>query len=113
MIELTCIVCPNSCTLKYDEKTKTVTGNRCIRGEKYCISELTNPTRSVTSTIKTVFDDIPVVSVSTNGEIPKGDTFKVMKVLSSFVLDKKVEIGSVVIKNILGSGVDIITTSEM
>jgi hypothetical protein len=35
MKEFTCIVCPNGCSLHYDETTHTCTGNRCPRGAKY------------------------------------------------------------------------------
>ena len=52
---LTCIVCPIGCTLEVeliDGKVVSVKGNTCPRGEKYAISECTNPERMVTTTIR-------------------------------------------------------------
>ena len=112
MTELVCIVCPNSCKLTIDANGK-VTGNKCKRGEKFAMDEMTCPMRSVTTTVATKFDDVPVVSVRTNGEIPKGKMFELMKVLNKVVLEERVKRGSVVIENVLGTGVDIITTSDM
>ena len=51
--EMICIVCPVGCHLTVDEETLEVTGNRCPRGAKYGKKELTNPTRMLTSTVKT------------------------------------------------------------
>lgn len=111
-MELVCIVCPNSCKLTIDENG-VVSGNKCKRGEKFASDELTCPMRSVTSTVATTFKDVPVVSVRTNGEIPKDKMFDLMKVLNTFVLDNRVTRGTAIIQNVLGTGVDIITTSDM
>ncbi len=52
MKDLICIVCPRGCHLKVDEENDyKVTGNRCQRGVLYAYSELTNPTRVLTSTV--------------------------------------------------------------
>ena len=56
--DLICIVCPNGCRLHgvlTEEGKLEVTGNRCIRGNAFAGTELTNPTRSITTTVKTVF----------------------------------------------------------
>jgi CxxC motif-containing protein len=45
MKEFTCIVCPNGCSLHYDEVTHTCTGNRA-RGRQIRRNEVTNPMRS-------------------------------------------------------------------
>ena len=49
--ELICIVCPRGCHLVVDENLN-VTGNTCKRGEVYGQNEVTNPTRTVTSTVQ-------------------------------------------------------------
>ena len=51
--KLICIVCPMGCHLDVDvEDDYAVTGNQCKRGIAYAKKELTNPTRTITSTVK-------------------------------------------------------------
>ena len=106
MKELVCIVCPNGCLLKIDEKTLKVEGNKCKKGEEFAISELTAPKRTLTTTVRTAFKDIPVLPVRVSGEIPKDKIFDVMKEINKTVVDETV------IKNVLNLGVDVIATSS-
>ena len=71
--EMTCIVCPNGCRLQVMEKDGKieVTGATCKKGVAFAENELKNPTRSIASTVKTIFPDCPYVSVKTDGELPK------------------------------------------
>ena len=112
MKELVCIVCPNGCLLKIDEKTLKVEGNKCKKGEEFAISELTAPKRTLTTTVKTAFKDVPVLPVRVSGEIPKDKIFDVMKEINKTVVDKTVKRGETVIKNVLNLGVDVIATSS-
>ncbi len=115
MEELTCIVCPNGCSLtieKVDEKWE-VTGNQCQRGKIFAINEMENPQRSVTSTVKTVYKSMPRVSVKTQGEIPKKDILTLMKLLDDVVVDRVMSCGDIILENVLGSGVNVVCTSDM
>jgi CxxC motif-containing protein len=113
MKEFTCIVCPNGCSLVYDETTHKVTGNRCPRGAKYAENEMTHPMRSLTSTVRTTLPEYPVISVRTSLEVPKGMIPEVMKEINKAVVNDYLPINSVVIKNVLSTGADIITTAPM
>lgn len=113
MKKFVCIVCPNGCRLKIDEDTLEVTGNMCPRGDKYAKDEITNPKRSLTTSVKTTLEGYPVVSVRTDGDLPKDKIFEAMKVINEFVLTEKVSIGSVLIPNILGTDVNIILTTNI
>lgn len=108
MKTLTCIVCPNGCELTTDGKT--VSGNLCPKGEQFAIQEINDPRRVVTSTIRTSFPEQPVVSCRTNREVPKDKIFEVMKEINKVIISEKLEQGSVVIKNVAGTGADVITT---
>lgn len=115
-MNMVCIVCPNGCRLQVEKTSDggiTVQGARCKRGENFAVTELTRPMRSVTSSVKTTVDGFPVVSVRTDGEIPKDKMFEFIKELSKFTLDRRVPIGTVIIKNVCGTDVNVITTSEM
>ena len=51
---LTCICCQIGCTIEAeveDNHVLSVRGNSCPRGEKYAKSELSNPVRTLTSTV--------------------------------------------------------------
>ena len=114
-MDMVCIVCPNGCRLNVENANGeiTVTGAKCKRGEAFAKTELTCPTRSVTSSVKTTVRGYPVVSVRTDGEIPKEKIFEFIGVLSKFTLDKKVPIGTILIKGVCGTNVNVITTTEM
>lgn len=57
MIELTCIVCPKGCRLRVDDQNGyKVTGNICARGEAYGRGEALDPKRTVTSTVRILFE---------------------------------------------------------
>ena len=79
--ELTCIICPQGCSIKVEtdenNNIKKVEGNTCKRGYDYAVSEVTNPVRTLTSTIK--LEDGRMVSVKTNKPIPKELIFKCME----------------------------------
>lgn len=115
MKELICIVCPNGCALSVTKEGSTikVTGNKCPRGEKFAVSEMTNPTRTICSTVKTTFKKVPVLPVRVSSEIPKSRIFDVMKEINRVVIVKPVGCGDVVIKNVLGLGADVIATSDI
>lgn len=111
MKELTCIICPNGCRLLIDDDLN-VTGNLCIRGKDFAINEIKDPRRTVTSTCKTAFKEVPVVAVKTDGEIRKDDILKVIEEINKIVIDKRMSIGEVVINNVLNSGVNIVLSSN-
>ncbi|MBN1064198.1 MULTISPECIES: DUF1667 domain-containing protein [Clostridium] len=111
--ELICISCPMGCHLKVDAENNTVTGNTCKRGAEYGINEVTHPVRVITSTVKVKGGQLPVIPVKTNGAIPKGLNFKCMEVLSGVELQAPVKIGDVIVKDVLGTGVDIVAARNM
>ncbi|MCI2111123.1 MAG: DUF1667 domain-containing protein [Bacilli bacterium] len=113
MREFTCIVCPNGCSLVYDEVKRVCTGNRCPRGAKYAEAECVNPTRTVCSSVRTTVKGYPVISVRTSVEIPKKLIPDLMKEINKAVVIKPLPIDSIVIPHVLGTKADLITTSPM
>ena len=114
MKELICIVCPKGCHLKVDEENGyTVTGNGCPRGAEYGKAELTNPTRVVTSTVRCSGSMLPRCPVKTAGAIPKGMIFEIMKALDEVELTAPVTVGQVVIENVCGTGVNVVSARTM
>ena len=111
---LTCIVCPRGCTMKVelsDEgKVLSVTGNACKRGVIYAEAECTHPMRTVTSTVRC--EDGVVVACKTSGTVPKERVFDVMKAINGVSANNDLQIGDVIIENVLGLGVDVVATSN-
>ena len=112
MKEFTCIICPRGCRLKVDDDMN-VTGNTCPRGKEYAISELTNPVRSITSSVRVRNRDDLLVSVKTSGQIPKGKIFEVMEEINKVGVNAPTNIGDIAIKNVLGTGADIVITKNV
>jgi CxxC motif-containing protein len=114
-MELTCIVCPAGChlTAQKTDGAWTVSGNTCPKGRDFAISEATNPTRTLCSTVKTADPTRPRLPVRTGGEIPLGMIYQVMEVINAIEVKGHVSIGDVIVSNVLGTGVDIIATANM
>lgn len=115
MKNITCIICPNGCLLEVDKQGDefVVSGNLCKRGVEFAINEMTNPKRSICSTVKTSYKSVPRLSVRTDGEIPLNYIFKVMGEINKVYIDHQVHSGEIIIRNVLGTGVNIISTSDM
>ncbi len=114
MTELTCIVCPKGCRLRVDEENGfAVSGNSCPRGAEYGRLELTNPTRTVTSTVRCEGGVHPRCPVKTDRPIPKGLVFQVMAALDTVTLSAPVEVGQVVIEGVCGTDASIVATRNL
>lgn len=114
---LTCIGCPLGCSisvsLSNNGEVSKITGNTCKKGEEYARKELTNPSRVVTSIVKINNGDVNMVSVKTAEDIPKGKIFDCMEALKKVTVTAPVQIGEVIIKNVCGTGVDVIATKKV
>lgn len=114
--ELTCIGCPMGCPLIVTMEAGeviSVTGNTCKRGDVYARKEVTNPTRIVTSTVRVSGGDADMVSVKTKEDIPKGKIFECVKALKSVEVPAPVHIGDILVKDVAGTGVDIVATKNV
>ncbi|NLY39240.1 MAG: DUF1667 domain-containing protein [Firmicutes bacterium] len=113
--ELTCIECPLSCTLRLKETDGKieVSGNQCRRGEEYGRKEALHPCRSLTTTVATGYAHCPRLPVRTAGEIPRELLFAALREIKKLVVREPVLTGQVLIKNLLGTGVDVIATGEL
>jgi CxxC motif-containing protein len=89
-----------------------ITGNQCKRGIGFAEAEITHPTRTLTTTVRTIFPQAPVLPVRTRGEIPKEKIREVMAFLNTVTIREPLGIGAVAAENVLGLGKDIIVTSD-
>ncbi len=111
--KLTCIICPRGCsiTVQSEGSAVAVAGNACPKGRQYAIEECTNPTRTVTSTMRVSNRGNRVVSVKTARPVAKENIFDVMKEIHSISVTAPIEIGQVLIPNIFNT--DIVATKTV
>ncbi len=114
MTELVCIVCPRGCHLKVDEEAGyLVSGNACPRGAEYGKKELQNPTRTLTSTVRISGAALPRLPVKTDREIPKKELLAAARLLDGVAAKAPVQVGQVLVDNILGTGANIVATRSL
>jgi CxxC motif-containing protein len=114
MTELICIVCPQGCHLKVDEENGyEVKGNSCPRGAEYGKKELVNPTRVITTTVAIEGGIYRRIPVKTAGDIPKGMIFEIMDEINKVVVKAPIKVGDVIIENVLGTGVNVVSAKTM
>ena len=112
----TCIVCPSGCEVEAEyEGTQvlSVTGNLCPKGKIYVTQELMDPRRTIATSVRVEGGALPLASVRLTNAIPKDRIFDVMHEILRQVLIAPVQIGDVVVKNILGLDSDVIVTKNI
>ena len=114
-VRMTCISCPLGCDLEVCQTGDAIEieGNRCKKGVDYASQELTNPMRSITTTVKTSFRDVPRLSVKTDGEIPLKDMYAFMAEINAIEVAERLRPGDMVKAGLLGSEVNLIATCDM
>ncbi|MEY8516202.1 DUF1667 domain-containing protein [Lachnospiraceae bacterium 29-84] len=111
-----CIGCPMGCQMEVsigEDAGICVSGNTCRRGEIYARKEVGNPTRIVTSTVAVEGGKAAAVSVKTKEDVPKDKIFEVMGCLKGLKVQAPVRIGDVIVKDVAGTGVDIVATKNI
>ena len=114
--ELICIGCPLGCNLTVEMdggQVVSVNGNTCKRGDDYARKELTDPRRIVTSTVPVAGGNLPVVSVKTASDIPKGKIRECLMALKGVTITAPVQIGDVIVENVADTGVDVVATKSI
>ena len=140
---ITCIICPNGCLLSADvsepgtdapvtgaENPRSidspvtgtgcprvidspVTGAGCPRGEAYFIQEITDPRRTLTSSVLVTDGELPLCSVRLTEPIPIARIPDVMKEIRKMKVEAPLESGTVLIRDVLGLGSDVIATKTI
>lgn len=113
--EITCIVCPKGCQMIVNniDGQYIVEGNSCIRGAKYGVDEVTSPKRMITSTVRLKGAYLNMLPVKTSASVPKDLVFEIMNILSTIKIAAPVKVGDIIVKNILDTGVDIVSTKTI
>ena len=116
IMELTCISCPLGCQISVcidNGNVASMTGNSCIRGERYARQEIMDPRRTVTSTVKTEKSMSHRLPVKTVPEVPKDMIAAVMSEIHKIRIAPPVHINDVIARNIAGTGSDLVATDNL
>ena len=119
--EFTCIVCPNGCSITAEAEPKedgtyivrSIRGAACPRGTAYVEQELTDPRRTISTSVLVKGGELPLASVRLTAPIPKGKIFDAMQEIKRHTLTAPVEAGTVVISHLLGYEADVIVTKSV
>ncbi len=114
-METICILCPKGCEvqLEVDGERVSVSGNACPKGADFAEQEWRHPKRTLCTTVMTDSDHLPRLPVKTSGQIPKESLFEVMGVVNAVRVHLPVSVGTCIVPNVLGLGVDIIATMSL
>lgn len=110
---ITCITCPVGCdiTVQGDKNEITsITGYDCKRGEVYARNEFTHPSRILTTLVKVNGGNVPLVPVRSTKPVPMEKIMDCMAIIKNTQINAPVQALSVVVPNIMETGIDIIAT---
>ena len=111
-----CVLCPLGCGLTVtlnDGEVVKVEGNSCQRGESYARSEVKDPRRVFTSTVRVNGGKLPVCPVRSNAPVPKEKLFDVAEAVAKIQVNAPIEIGQVLISDVCGTGADIVASRDL
>jgi CxxC motif-containing protein len=94
--ELVCIACPTGCRIRVKlaaDDDFQIRGAACSRGQAYALSELVDPARTFTGTVRVQGGDAPVVPVRSEGQVPKGAMLEVARIAARLVARAPIEMG--------------------
>lgn len=116
--ELTCVVCPAGCRITVtleDGKVTDVKGNTCPRGKIYAENEVTHPVRTLTTTVglDNAKNGAKTLPVKTNHPLSRELLFAAMKELSGFTVSAPVTVGTVLLKDFMEPGVDLVACKNV
>lgn len=114
-MELMCQGCTLGCSLKVEKSNNeiVVTGNLCKKGDMYGRQEFEKPARTILYKVKVKNGDFSTVPVKSSSKVLKENYNEIMEVLKNAEIEAPFAIGEVVIKNIAGTGIDIVSTRKI
>ncbi len=114
--EIICTVCPRGCHIRVEgegEKVLKVEGYICKRGLEYATAEFAHPVRILTTIVKIAGEKSDLLPVRSNAPLPKEKIFDCMEVIRKAEVSLPIERYDVVVENICGTGVDIVSTKSV
>lgn len=114
--EVTCIVCPVGCKARVSfrgAEVLKIQNLECQRGEEYVLREVRAPVRDFFTTVRVAKAKARVVPVRSTGPMPKARLKECALELAKIRVEAPIKLGDVIVKNILGLGLDIVATKDV
>jgi NADPH-dependent 2,4-dienoyl-CoA reductase/sulfur reductase-like enzyme/CxxC motif-containing protein len=111
--EIICLVCPLACrgwVINKNGVIEKMVGFRCKKGKDYAEKEIKAPERVLTTVVKTTNPAQPLLPVRTDRPVPKELLMNCMTITSEVEIKEPLEIGEVILHNLLNTRVDLIAT---
>lgn len=110
-----CERCTMRCKLdvEYSNGEAVVQGNLCNKGKEFGETEIIKPKRSMYFKIPVTGGYFKEVFIKTDGEIPRELWDETYEIIYSLDLCAPIEFGEIIIENILGTGVNIISDRKI
>ena len=110
-----CVICPNGCMMKVraeEDGKLNIAGAKCRRGTEYAAEEFIMPKRMLTTVVRAEEYCTPVIPVRSAKLIPRELLLPCVEVLREATAQPPYYVGKVIVKNILGCGVDIVIANS-
>lgn len=121
-LQFNCTTCPSECLLTVEverdadghvAEVHSVTGNSCLRGDKFAHQELTCPMRVLTTTVAVSGGDETLLPVRTAEAIPLALHAQTMTLIRDLVVNAPIRMGDVVLEDLLDTGIGLIASMDI
>lgn len=121
-LKFNCTTCPSECLLNVEverdadgtvAEVRSVTGNRCPRGNKYAHQELTCPMRVLTTTVAVSGGDEALLPVRTSEAIPLTLHAQAMDLIRGLIVKAPIRMGDVVLPDLLNTNINLIASMDI
>jgi CxxC motif-containing protein len=114
--EFICVTCPVGCTIEAIVEGGELMGTKgqaCARGQAFVREELSDPRRTLTTTVRVRGGEWPLVPVRSAAPLPKGLVLQVAARLRQVEVAAPVAERQVILPDALGTGIDIVASREV
>ena len=121
-LKFNCTTCPSECLLTVEverdadgtvAEVRSVTGNRCPRGNKYAHQELTCPMRVLTTTVAVSGGEEALLPVRTSEAIPLTLHAQAMDLIRGLIVKAPIRMGDVVLPDLLNTNINLIASMDI
>lgn len=121
-LQFNCTTCPSECLLTMEVErdvdghvgeVRSVTGNKCPRGDKFAHQELTCPMRVLTTTVAVSGGDEALLPVRTAEAIPLELHAQAMALIRGLVVNAPIRMGDVILPNLLNTNINLVASMDV
>ena len=114
--EFICVTCPVGCTIEAvveGSELLETKGQACQRGLAFVREELSDPRRTLTTTVRVRGGQLPLLPVRSVAPLPKGLVREIAVRLRQVEIEAPVRERQVILADALGTGIDIVASRDV